>query len=214
MRTSERGYVVEGTARRQLLFSSCLPSREPPSFSSCPAVSPWNVHRRTSRCNLPYETCTYTCIHRAHILSPFLPRNTRTRVSFRISSGISPSFVRIRKSSTVQRLVSWMEIGIPLPLCRSQDPIVRNSKWRNRVTKRNRIWVIWTKDYITRLYNEIALALTPYHFSFSSRSIRHFALCIFRIHSFVRSFIPSKLFSLDGDTRFSPTQFNYSVYGT
>lgn len=41
------------------------------------------------------------------------------------------------------------------------------------------------------LYNEIALALTPYHFSFSSRSIRHFVLCIFRI----RSFIPSKLFS-------------------
>lgn len=109
MRTSERGYVVEGTARRQLLFSSCLPSREPPSFSSCPAVSPWNVHRRTSRCNLPYETCTYTCIHRAHILSPFLPRNTRTRVSFRISSGISPSFVRIRKSSTVQRLVFLLD---------------------------------------------------------------------------------------------------------
>lgn len=149
----------EGSSSSPLLFSA--PSREnSPSFSSCPAVSsPWNVHRRTSRCNLPYETCTYTCIHRARILplsplSTFLPRNARTRVCLSASRAeSSPPFVRIRKSSTVERLSSssWMEIGIPLPLCTSQDSIVGNSKWRNRVTKRNRIWVIWTKDYITRL---------------------------------------------------------------
>lgn len=165
MRTSERARIRRGGRDREkaaavpLLFSA--PSRESsPSFSSCPAVSsPWNVHRRTSRCNLPYETCTYTCIHRARILplsplSTFLPRNARTRVCLSASRAeSSPPFVRIRKSSTVERLSSssWMEIGIPLPLCTSQDSIVGNSKWRNRVTKRNRIWVIWTKDYITRL---------------------------------------------------------------
>lgn len=86
----------EGSSSSPLLFSA--PSREnSPSFSSCPAVSsPWNVHRRTSRCNLPYETCTYTCIHRARILpSPlhFSPTQcANTRVSFRISSGILSSF--------------------------------------------------------------------------------------------------------------------------
>lgn len=164
MRTSERARIRRGGRDREkaaavLLFSSLLLLERTPPLSHRVQPSPLRGTCTAGPRGAIFRT--KRALIRAFIvrvsflpLSTFLPRNARTRVCLSASRAeSSPPFVRIRKSSTVERLSSssWMEIGIPLPLCTSQDSIVGNSKWRNRVTKRNRIWVIWTKDYITRL---------------------------------------------------------------
>lgn len=126
MRTSERGYE-KSEKPASLLLQCSFQSPSSSSFSSCLSAerAPQDLEVQSSVRNVHLYALIVRIILPPSLFS-FLPRDTRTRVSFRISSGISPFCANKEIIDCSTTVFSWMEIGIPLLLSKIQ--VVRNSK--------------------------------------------------------------------------------------